>query len=181
MNKFCVKDVDKWPMIIIGNKCDLESERVVTKEDAMKLATNCKAPYLEASAKTRKNVDEVFFELVHEVRKNQRQKILNRNINLDEEEDLREQQINRHLQSQKEEEEQCIREEQERIEDEREEQRLSENEQKYRALKQESQKNNERLLHDFDLRSFLSDVIVTNSKPKKNANLGRCHHTLLRL
>jgi GTPase KRas protein len=71
-----VKDADKWPMVIIGNKCDLESERAVTKDDAMKLATTCgKVPYLEASAKARKNVDEVFYELVREVRKHKKPKV----------------------------------------------------------------------------------------------------------
>ncbi|KAL0488303.1 Ras-related protein Rap [Acrasis kona] len=70
-----VKDADKWPMVIIGNKCDLESERAVSKEDAMKLAASCgRMPYLEASAKARKNVDEVFYELVREVRKQKKPK-----------------------------------------------------------------------------------------------------------
>jgi small GTP-binding protein len=64
-----VKDTDAFPMVLVGNKCDLESERVISQEEAKNFAKELKIPYLEASAKMRKNVDECFYELVREVRK----------------------------------------------------------------------------------------------------------------
>lgn len=47
-------------MILVGNKCDLEDERTVGKEQGQNLAKtfgNC--AFLEASAKLKINVDEV--------------------------------------------------------------------------------------------------------------------------
>lgn len=48
------------PMILVGNKCDLEEERVVGKEQGQNLArqwNNC--AFLETSAKSKINVNEV--------------------------------------------------------------------------------------------------------------------------
>eukprot|EP01080_Neovahlkampfia_damariscottae_P004079 gene4079-7368_t len=69
-----VKDADTWPMVLAGNKCDLESERAVTKEEAKKTATEQSMGFIETSAKSRKNVDEAFYELVREVRKSKDKK-----------------------------------------------------------------------------------------------------------
>ena len=47
-------------MILVGNKCDLEDERVVGKEQGQNLArqwNNC--AFLETSAKSKINVNEV--------------------------------------------------------------------------------------------------------------------------
>ncbi|XDA74596.1 hypothetical protein R6Z07F_004818 [Ovis aries] len=55
-----VKDTDDVPMILVGNKCDLEDERVVGKEQGQNLArqwNNC--AFLESSAKSKINVNEV--------------------------------------------------------------------------------------------------------------------------
>eukprot|EP00300_Choanocystis_sp_HF-7_P026269 c29165_g1_i1.p1 GENE.c29165_g1_i1~~c29165_g1_i1.p1 ORF type:complete len:186 (+),score=44.14 c29165_g1_i1:184-741(+) len=57
------------PMVICGNKCDLEDEREVSEAQGRKLATGFGVPFFEASAKLRLNVDESFFELVREIRK----------------------------------------------------------------------------------------------------------------
>ena len=38
------------PIILVGNKCDLENERQVTKEEANQKATAWKAKYIETSA-----------------------------------------------------------------------------------------------------------------------------------
>jgi len=64
-----VKDKDKVPMILVGNKCDLEHERQVTTMEGQELARNFSCPFLETSAKSRVNVEESFYQLVREIRK----------------------------------------------------------------------------------------------------------------
>uniref|UniRef100_A0A671NU70 Ras-related protein Rap-1b n=1 Tax=Sinocyclocheilus anshuiensis TaxID=1608454 RepID=A0A671NU70_9TELE len=57
-----VKDTEDVPMILVGNKCDLEDERVVGKEQGQNLArqwNNC--AFLESSAKSKINVLDVRF------------------------------------------------------------------------------------------------------------------------
>lgn len=63
-----VKDAERVPMILVGNKCDLESERAIQKDEGSKFAQQLKIPFIESSAKARLNVDEAFYELVKEVR-----------------------------------------------------------------------------------------------------------------
>ncbi|NXV99934.1 RAP1B protein, partial [Fregetta grallaria] len=63
-----VKDTDDVPMILVGNKCDLEDERVVGKEQGQNLArqwNNC--AFLESSAKSKINVNEIFYDLVRQI------------------------------------------------------------------------------------------------------------------
>jgi Ras-related protein Rap-1A len=63
-----VKDTDSVPMVLAGNKCDLEEERVVSKDQGEKLAVtfgNC--AFLEVSAKMKINVSDIFFDLVRQV------------------------------------------------------------------------------------------------------------------
>jgi len=64
-----VKDADKVPLVICGNKCDLEGERQVSKTEGQDLAKSFDCPFLETSAKARINVEEGFFALVREIRK----------------------------------------------------------------------------------------------------------------
>uniref|UniRef100_A0A8C9W521 Ras-related protein Rap-1b n=1 Tax=Scleropages formosus TaxID=113540 RepID=A0A8C9W521_SCLFO len=55
-----VKDTDDVPMILVGNKCDLEDERVVGKEQGQNLARQWNScAFLESSAKSKINVNEV--------------------------------------------------------------------------------------------------------------------------
>jgi GTPase KRas protein len=54
------KESDRFPVIIAGNKCDLESQRQVPKEEAEKYAEKRHAQYIETSAKTRHNIEEAF-------------------------------------------------------------------------------------------------------------------------
>eukprot|EP00735_Rhodelphis_limneticus_P004609 TRINITY_DN16216_c0_g1::TRINITY_DN16216_c0_g1_i1::g.6427::m.6427 TRINITY_DN16216_c0_g1::TRINITY_DN16216_c0_g1_i1::g.6427 ORF type:complete len:191 (-),score=45.03,sp/Q640R7/RAP1B_XENTR/58.42/9e-79,Ras/PF00071.17/4e-57,Miro/PF08477.8/3.9e-22,Arf/PF00025.16/1.9e-10,GTP_EFTU/PF00009.22/9.5e+02,GTP_EFTU/PF00009.22/9.2e-07,MMR_HSR1/PF01926.18/7.5e-05,MMR_HSR1/PF01926.18/2.8e+03,AAA_22/PF13401.1/3.3,AAA_22/PF13401.1/8.1e+02,AlaDh_PNT_C/PF01262.16/1.8,AlaDh_PNT_C/PF01262.16/1.3e+02 TRINITY_DN16216_c0_g len=65
-NQICrSKDSDDVPMIIVGNKCDLEEERKVDRKDAEAWAK--KFPFtgfIETSAKSGKNVNDVFYDLV---------------------------------------------------------------------------------------------------------------------
>eukprot|EP01121_Diplochlamys_sp_Union-15-3_P011870 TRINITY_DN3480_c0_g1_i2.p1 TRINITY_DN3480_c0_g1~~TRINITY_DN3480_c0_g1_i2.p1 ORF type:complete len:207 (-),score=41.17 TRINITY_DN3480_c0_g1_i2:47-628(-) len=63
-----VKDEDDYPMIILGNKCDLES-REVTVQEGQDLAKSVHCPFLETSAKARINVEEAFYEVVREIKK----------------------------------------------------------------------------------------------------------------
>uniref|UniRef100_A0A6B2LJG6 small monomeric GTPase n=1 Tax=Arcella intermedia TaxID=1963864 RepID=A0A6B2LJG6_9EUKA len=67
---FMVKDEETYfPMVIVGNKCDLDDQREVTKEEGEELAKTIGCPFFETSAKTRINVEECFVECVREIRK----------------------------------------------------------------------------------------------------------------
>jgi len=63
------KDANTVPMVIVGNKVDLESERVVAASEGQQLAAECGAAFLESSAKNVVNVEECFFQLVREIDK----------------------------------------------------------------------------------------------------------------
>lgn len=63
-----VKDSDQVPVLVVGNKCDLEMERQVSYEEGQALANSFNCPFLETSAKLRINVEEAFFDLVKYVR-----------------------------------------------------------------------------------------------------------------
>jgi len=59
------KDADEVPLVLVGNKCDLEEERSVSKEEGQNMAQkfgDCK--FLESSAKEKINVEEIFISLV---------------------------------------------------------------------------------------------------------------------
>lgn len=63
-----VKDSDIVPVLVVGNKCDLETERQVSFEEGAALAKSFNAPFLETSAKQRINVEEAFYGLVRGIR-----------------------------------------------------------------------------------------------------------------
>lgn len=56
--------------LIVGNKCDLEDARVVTREQAQKFAEEKKCPFIEASAMTGMNVDEAFMSAIRTILQN---------------------------------------------------------------------------------------------------------------
>lgn len=64
-----VKDKDEFPMILVGNKSDLENERTVSTAEAQELGRKLKISYLESSAKQRINVDAAFHDLVRSIRR----------------------------------------------------------------------------------------------------------------
>jgi len=64
-----VKEVDSAPVVFVGNKCDLESERQVPKSDGNEAATTFGCPFFETSAKANINVENSFFQLVREIKK----------------------------------------------------------------------------------------------------------------
>lgn len=54
-----VKDTDDVPMVLVGNKCDLEDERVVGKDQGVNLARQYNCAFMETSAKAKINVYDV--------------------------------------------------------------------------------------------------------------------------
>lgn len=68
-----VKDKDYFPIILVGNKCDLEHERVVSREEGQALAQQFGCKFIETSAKSRVNVDNAFYDLVREIRRYNRE------------------------------------------------------------------------------------------------------------
>jgi Ras-related protein Rap-1B len=48
-----IKDRDQVPIVIIGNKADLEDQREVPRTKAFAVSQDWGAPYYEASARTR--------------------------------------------------------------------------------------------------------------------------------
>ena len=51
-----IKETDTWPMVLVGNKSDLNSDREVLASEGQDLARSWKIPFIETSAKTRHNV-----------------------------------------------------------------------------------------------------------------------------
>jgi len=64
-----VKEMDRVPLVIAANKCDLSDQRKVSTEQGKEFADQHKCPYFETSAKTRQNVEEAFAEVVREIRR----------------------------------------------------------------------------------------------------------------
>eukprot|EP01126_Amoeba_proteus_P062141 TRINITY_DN840_c0_g1_i10.p1 TRINITY_DN840_c0_g1~~TRINITY_DN840_c0_g1_i10.p1 ORF type:complete len:174 (-),score=14.42 TRINITY_DN840_c0_g1_i10:37-558(-) len=62
-----VKDIDNVPMVLVGNKCDLSDQRVITTEQGEALAGKFSCKFLEASAKTKVNVERIFYDLVRQI------------------------------------------------------------------------------------------------------------------
>jgi len=63
-----VKDADDFPMVMVGNKCDLDKERVVTASEGKEMASQWKITFMEASAKARINVEECFRAIVRDIK-----------------------------------------------------------------------------------------------------------------
>jgi GTPase SAR1 family protein len=64
-----VKDMQKYPLVLCGNKIDLEYIRVVDTWEGRLMANKFGCPFYECSAKKRINIDEVWFQLVREINK----------------------------------------------------------------------------------------------------------------
>ncbi|XP_003744064.1 ras-related protein Ral-A [Galendromus occidentalis] len=67
-----VKDSDQVPMVLVGNKLDMESQREVDIERAQAVAESFRVKYVECSAKTEDNVQEAFstvLRLIHQRKK----------------------------------------------------------------------------------------------------------------
>jgi len=55
---------DKVSIILVGNKIDMENQRVVSKEEGEKMAASYGLKFFECSAKTGENVEEIFKDIV---------------------------------------------------------------------------------------------------------------------
>jgi Ras-related protein Rap-1B len=63
-----IKEDDNVPMVLVGNKSDLEDDRAVPRARAFKLSQEWGGvPYYEASARRRANVDETFVDLCRQI------------------------------------------------------------------------------------------------------------------
>lgn len=68
-NVFCFFSCryEKVPVILVGNKVDLESEREVSSNEGRALAEEWGCPFMETSAKSKTMVDELFAEIVRQM------------------------------------------------------------------------------------------------------------------
>ena len=64
-----IKQIKKedFPMILLGNKCDLEDKRVVSEEEGEELANKFGLKFFETSNKTGKNINEAADELINQI------------------------------------------------------------------------------------------------------------------
>ncbi|CAN0878083.1 Ras-related protein RIC1 [Linum grandiflorum] len=66
IDKFATDSVNK---LLVGNKCDLTSKRVVSYDTAKAFADEIGIPFLETSAKSATNVEDAFMTMASEIKK----------------------------------------------------------------------------------------------------------------
>ncbi|KAI0118352.1 ras family-domain-containing protein [Nemania sp. FL0031] len=62
-----IKDDENIPIVICGNKADLEEHRAVPRGRGFEVSQRWGAPYYETSARNKTNVDEVFIDLCRQM------------------------------------------------------------------------------------------------------------------
>ncbi|XP_012712737.3 ras-related protein Rap-2a [Fundulus heteroclitus] len=62
-----VKRYQQVPVVLVGNKVDLEDEREVSPSEGQALAEDWGCPFMETSAKSKTMVDELFAEIVRQM------------------------------------------------------------------------------------------------------------------
>lgn len=71
-----IKDMNRVPMVLVGNKADLQDERAISIEEGIEVSSNWgKVPFYETSALLRSNVDEVFVDLVRQIIRNEMESV----------------------------------------------------------------------------------------------------------
>lgn len=69
-----IKDTDHVPMVLIGNKCDLEEDRVISIDDGIRVSQQWGlVPFYETSAMYKTNVDEAFIDVVRQIMRKEAQ------------------------------------------------------------------------------------------------------------
>jgi GTPase KRas protein len=63
-----VKDTERVPLILVGNKCDKVLEREVSREEGYQMAKSISADFVETSAKTCLNVERYVFAMTDRYR-----------------------------------------------------------------------------------------------------------------
>jgi len=70
-----IKEDDNVPMVLIGNKSDLEDDRAIPRPRAFAVSRDWNIPYFETSARRRANVDDAFVDLCRQImRKDQNER-----------------------------------------------------------------------------------------------------------
>jgi Ras-related protein Rab-8A len=67
------EDVEK---MILGNKCDMDEKRVISKEQGEKLAGEHGVSFMETSAKANINVEEAFTKIARDIKHKMDQKVV---------------------------------------------------------------------------------------------------------
>lgn len=74
-----IHDKDRFPLVLFFNKSDLkENEKNIKEDDIQKVINKLenelkyKLPYFCGSAKYRLNIDDAFYEIIHEINKNKK-------------------------------------------------------------------------------------------------------------
>ena len=80
INKFM--DISKFQIILVGNKKDLNDERIVSEEEGRKVAENYNFKFFETSAITGENVNETFQKLFEIIVKKFKSNNKNNNIDI---------------------------------------------------------------------------------------------------
>ncbi|KAL2088010.1 hypothetical protein ACEWY4_016838 [Coilia grayii] len=64
---FLSRRYERVPVILVGNKVDLDNEREVSSSEGQALAEEWGCPFMETSAKSKTMVDELFAEIVRQM------------------------------------------------------------------------------------------------------------------
>ena len=93
-NEDSFDNIDKWfeqtqksaskdvSVILVGNKCDLENYRKITKEMGEEKAKTLKCPFFETSAKTNISINDIFEEMTNNIYEKNASKIEEDNIEI---------------------------------------------------------------------------------------------------
>lgn len=69
-----IKDSDNVPMVLVGNKCDLEDDRVLSIDDGIHVSQLWGlVPFYETSAMYKTNVDDAFIDVVRQIMRKEAQ------------------------------------------------------------------------------------------------------------
>ena len=74
----------KMPIVLIGNKCDLNDERKISKKIGKNLADEFGIHFFETSSKDNINIEKAFYDVAEQIiEKNKGKKVFNNNLELD--------------------------------------------------------------------------------------------------